>query len=336
MDLPNNNDVDRRLYELFNAINSLKGTGKYGDAELEAYMYSTIAAQTNDALQSPWAPTIPAEKGRRCFHGGVPWTPLRPQDIARARRDAVLRRMRASIPRVPIARTWAPGHRGRVLVAHRALSRESCQALVAAAAQLDMVRETSRQDGAPRYQATLVKQRARCCQCYGERGPFASFEVVASTGQVETAIWSQFCVPLLEALRPIASALWAQLPAQLRQHPAIAPRLLGLEDPDPTGKLPLWSCFLRRYRAGERVDLATHFDRSTVTANVLLSAPGEDFCGGGCYILPPGDEGNEQRRRCAVPVAQGDAIVHVGALRHGALPITAGTRWILVFFFGRD
>lgn len=79
-------------------------------------------------------------------------------------------------------------------------------------------------------------------------------------------------------------------------------------------------------------DLALHVDDAEVTLNVCL---GEGFTGGALRVLghrcvahagTPADEGEE----AAVPHATGIALVHAGALRHLAEPVTAGRRSNLV------
>jgi hypothetical protein len=35
----------------------------------------------------------------------------------------------------------------------------------------------------------------------------------------------------------------------------------------------------------------------------------------------------------AVPMTQGECLYHSGGLKHGALPISTGTRFVAIFFF---
>lgn len=88
--------------------------------------------------------------------------------------------------------------------------------------------------------------------------------------------------------------------------------------------------FLVRYTADGGADgqraLRPHRDRSLLSFNVQLSDP-RAFDGGGTRIDALGGE-------TIRPRAQGDMVVHSGKLRHAGVPVTRGTRDILVGFVG--
>ena len=81
--------------------------------------------------------------------------------------------------------------------------------------------------------------------------------------------------------------------------------------------------FVVRYKSDEQVALAPHHDASTYTINVALN---EGYEGGGCRFL---------RQDCTVRGnPTGHACIHPGRLTHyhEGLPVTDGTRYILVSF----
>ena len=85
--------------------------------------------------------------------------------------------------------------------------------------------------------------------------------------------------------------------------------------------------FTVRYRAGGDVALREHRDASVATLNLNLNAPGEEYGGSTLYFVEPPDGGGGSdgegggARRHTVAFAPGDALLHLGALRHAARPV---------------
>ena len=94
----------------------------------------------------------------------------------------------------------------------------------------------------------------------------------------------------------------------------------------PFGNLTAKESFVRRYRPSERTGVDGHTDRGDITVNCLLSSE-FDFVGGMPYrfINPHSVE--------VVPMKGGECVFHAGSMRHGALPTTGGTRYIVIFFW---
>jgi hypothetical protein len=110
--------------------------------------------------------------------------------------------------------------------------------------------------------------------------------------------------------------------------------------------------FLKRYRPEERTHLGIHVDSSFFTYNVLVSDP-RAFEGGEIYIFTPKQTQEHFERHEAMstrqkddwvggharlPVVegygQGDVLAFTGDRHlHGTLPVTAGERVVLTFFF---
>jgi len=80
--------------------------------------------------------------------------------------------------------------------------------------------------------------------------------------------------------------------------------------------------FIVKYEATAQHSLGMHSDNSHLTVNILLSDPSNDFSGGGTRF-----EDN-----MAIFLNQGDLLIHDGSERHEGLPITQGTRYLIVFF----
>lgn len=80
--------------------------------------------------------------------------------------------------------------------------------------------------------------------------------------------------------------------------------------------------FIVKYKHDEQNFLEMHKDTSIVSFNILLSDPNNDFEGGGTYF----DDG------LVIKSELGDLIIHSGKIRHSGLPITKGTRYLLVGF----
>lgn len=94
----------------------------------------------------------------------------------------------------------------------------------------------------------------------------------------------------------------------------------------PFRNLTAKESFVRRYRPSERTGVDGHTDRGDITVNCLLSSE-FDFVGGMPYRFI------NQHSVEVVPMKGGECVFHAGAMRHGALPTTGGTRYIAIFFW---
>ncbi len=83
--------------------------------------------------------------------------------------------------------------------------------------------------------------------------------------------------------------------------------------------------FIVKYNEETQNKLDLHFDGSFLSINILLSNP-ENFEGGGTYF----DDG------LSVFLEQGDLLVHSGKVKHAGMPVTKGTRYIMVAFVEID
>lgn len=84
--------------------------------------------------------------------------------------------------------------------------------------------------------------------------------------------------------------------------------------------------FVVRYRPDEQPSLRPHHDSSTFTINIALNTKHVDYTGGGCRFL---------RYDCNVEAPRkGWSFMHPGRLTHyhEGLPVTSGTRYIMVSF----
>ncbi|CAK1554915.1 unnamed protein product [Leptosia nina] len=84
--------------------------------------------------------------------------------------------------------------------------------------------------------------------------------------------------------------------------------------------------FVVRYRPDEQPSLRPHHDSSTYTINLALNTPEVDYTGGGCHFL---------RYKCSVrSTRRGWLLMHPGRLTHyhEGLPVTNGTRYIMISF----
>ena len=79
--------------------------------------------------------------------------------------------------------------------------------------------------------------------------------------------------------------------------------------------------FIVKYDEQMQNKLEMHHDGSFLSINILLSDP-KDFEGGGTYF----NDG------LTVFLEQGDVLVHSGKVKHSGLPVTKGTRYIMVAF----
>jgi hypothetical protein len=83
--------------------------------------------------------------------------------------------------------------------------------------------------------------------------------------------------------------------------------------------------FIVKYNENFQNELELHTDGSFITFNILLSDT-KDFEGGGTFF----SDGITSY------LEQGDMIVHSGKIKHAGLPITKGTRYVLVAFISID
>jgi hypothetical protein len=90
-------------------------------------------------------------------------------------------------------------------------------------------------------------------------------------------------------------------------------------------KINFVDVFVVKYKFNEQNHLELHKDGSFLSFNILLSNP-DDFEGGGTYF----DDGLIMRPE------QGDLIIHSSKMKHSGLPITKGTRYLLVGFINLD
>lgn len=105
------------------------------------------------------------------------------------------------------------------------------------------------------------------------------------------------------------------MPIQLKEY-------VGYEHDPPRAEL----AFVVRYHPAEQASLRAHHDSSTYTLNIALNSPGQDYEGGGCRFI---------RYNCSVVESRkGWALIHPGRLTHyhEGLPVTNGTRYIMVTF----
>jgi hypothetical protein len=83
--------------------------------------------------------------------------------------------------------------------------------------------------------------------------------------------------------------------------------------------------FVVKYKDTEQNHLKMHQDGSFLSFNVLLSDT-SDFEGGGTYF----DDGLTSY------LEQGDILIHSSRIKHAGLPITKGTRYLLVGFLNMN
>ena len=111
--------------------------------------------------------------------------------------------------------------------------------------------------------------------------------------------------------------------------------------------------FLKRYRPDERTHLGLHIDDDYLSATIMLSDSSE-YENGRFYLFPKefsrkheyvvSRMSTEERdafisSHDKLPIVnqeQGDTIIYTGSDHlHGTLPITSGSRYVLIFFFDR-
>lgn len=91
-----------------------------------------------------------------------------------------------------------------------------------------------------------------------------------------------------------------------------------------TKQMTFRELFYVKYEArnGECAELGIHCDGSVLSFNILLNDASE-FTGGGTFFEASGE---------TIRIAQGDAVVHSGKVRHAGAPVLSGKRLILVGF----
>jgi hypothetical protein len=111
--------------------------------------------------------------------------------------------------------------------------------------------------------------------------------------------------------------------------------------------------FLKRYHPDERTHLGLHMDDDYLSATVMLSKS-SDYENGQFYLFPKSfskehdyavsklsniERDNFINNHDILPIVhqeQGDVIIYTGSDHlHGTLPITQGSRYILIFFFNK-
>ena len=75
-----------------------------------------------------------------------------------------------------------------------------------------------------------------------------------------------------------------------------------------------------------RRELPPHVDESVLSATVMLNDQAE-YEGGGVWFAATGD---------AINADAGSVVAFAGGLRHGGLPVTRGTRYIVALFMYSD
>jgi hypothetical protein len=90
-------------------------------------------------------------------------------------------------------------------------------------------------------------------------------------------------------------------------------------------KINFVDVFIVKYKHNEQSFLELHKDGSFLSFNILLSNT-DDFEGGGTYF----DDG------LIMTQEQGDLTIHSSKIKHAGLPITKGTRYLLVGFINLD
>lgn len=91
--------------------------------------------------------------------------------------------------------------------------------------------------------------------------------------------------------------------------------------PDVTGYDSQTFGFSINYRPDTETSLRAHTDASSVTLNINLNLPGEDFSGSGVRFFD-----RETQQVSELSFAPGTALIHHGSVPHEAMPITGGER----------
>jgi hypothetical protein len=89
--------------------------------------------------------------------------------------------------------------------------------------------------------------------------------------------------------------------------------------------------FSIQWQADADTSLRAHTDASSVTLNINLNLPGEDFSGSGVRFFD-----RESRRVSELTFAPGTALIHHGSVPHESMPITQGERSNFVLWLYGD
>ena len=97
------------------------------------------------------------------------------------------------------------------------------------------------------------------------------------------------------------------------------------------GTLDSHRVFIVRYRVGEDIELATHYDNAEVTINVSI---GDGFEGGDLFFGRMSHQGTAglPKDHKWYQHKLGTGLLHRGLQFHGAAPITSGTRYNLIMW----
>jgi len=100
----------------------------------------------------------------------------------------------------------------------------------------------------------------------------------------------------------------------------------------PNLSLSISKChaFIVQYAISAQVDLGFHYDESVITINLCL---GGGFEGGDLYFKGLKSDDSTHGEEFRYSHIAGQAIVHQGQHRHGALPITKGSRYNLIIWY---
>lgn len=97
--------------------------------------------------------------------------------------------------------------------------------------------------------------------------------------------------------------------------------------PDVTGYDSQTFGFSIQWQPDTDTSLRAHTDASSVTLNINLNLPGEDFSGSGVRFFD-----RETRQVSELTFAPGTALIHHGSVAHESMPITDGERSNLVLW----
>ena len=237
---------------------------------------------------------------------------------------------------------WA-SHRCRgVWQVPDALSAAQCAALRDATALAELSERCDTVDSQPEYQLDLSSDSLAALVGGGTLGALhelarrAHASMILPELAVARAALPEHEYPPLSAPHEIFVRRYAQLMWTLNPFTSNTPLaplvafvatccVLGA----PSGRLPPADASheLRRYTAGSRPWFPFHFDQSTITINVALTADCE-HTGGALLALERGEVTRYAR-------TEGTATVHSSALLHAVTRLYTGVRYALVIFFGR-
>lgn len=89
--------------------------------------------------------------------------------------------------------------------------------------------------------------------------------------------------------------------------------------------------FCIQWQAGKDTKLRPHTDASSVTLNINLNAPGEDYAGSAVRFMDPASQKVE-----SLIFEPGTALIHHGSVPHASEPITSGERHNFVLWLYGD